>query len=117
MSLPEVLQVGTPETSYKDSPLPTCRLADRRAGVRDLEDEVDRCKEDRRDDSVPLKLPNELRRPGMNVDVAKQTRYARQGRKIASCQVSPRGKTDAMQPVHPWMASSSDRGADLTTKI
>ena len=44
-----------------------------------LEDEVDRCKEDRRDDSVPLKLPKELRRPGMNVDVTKQTRYARQG--------------------------------------
>lgn len=99
MSLPEVLHVGTPETSYKDSPLPTCRLADTRAGVRDLEEEVDRCKEDRRDDSVPLKLPNELRSPGMSVDVTKQAKYARQGYKIASCQVLLRGKTNAMQPV------------------
>lgn len=67
MSLPDVLHVGTPETSFTESTVLCGFLTAKRtaAGTRDLELEVERCSDDTREESAPFRLPRELRRPGI----------------------------------------------------
>ena len=56
-----------------------------------LEEEVDRCREDRRAESAPVKLPNELRKPGMNAAFSNSSFELRR-KKIANCAVYTRAK-------------------------
>jgi len=56
-----------------------------------LEEEVDRCREDKRAESAPVKLPNELRRPGMNAALSNLSFELRRKR-IANYPVYTRAK-------------------------
>ena len=56
-----------------------------------LEEEVDRCREDRRAESAPVKLPNELSRPGMIATLSNSSLELRRKR-IASCPVYTRAR-------------------------
>lgn len=56
-----------------------------------LEEEVDRCREDKRAESAPVKLPNELRRPGMNAALSNSSFELRR-KKIANCPVYTRAE-------------------------
>lgn len=77
ISLPDVLRVVTPATSYLGSPVPRGRFAGRGEGVRDLGKEVARCNVDSLVASGPAQLPKALRKPGMLLTFAVGIRYNR----------------------------------------
>ena len=56
-----------------------------------LEEEVDRCREDKRAESAPVKLPNELRRPGMTAAL-NDLRFELRRKRITNCPVYTRAK-------------------------
>jgi len=56
-----------------------------------LEEEVDRCREDKCAESAPVKLPNELRRPGMKA-VLSNLGFGLRRKRIANCPVYTRAK-------------------------